>query len=150
MEKVGRRRDKVWERVTLLEGGRRWRCNDCGEEFPGGASRIKAHVNKLKGTGIRPCTGKTNSNNDIEHNLLHSQDLVVDLRLRLKLQIVKLTNRTQIVKLQIQIYVFFHEEAKVGVKTMKTYTNRMKSENVSRAMSVVPKNLTPFAQSCIL
>ncbi|KAI9078140.1 hypothetical protein K1719_039908 [Acacia pycnantha] len=73
MEKVGRRRDKVWERVTLLEGGRRWRCNDCGEEFAGGASRIKAHLNKLKGTGIRPCTGKANSNTHTEHNLLHSQ-----------------------------------------------------------------------------
>ncbi|KAI9128830.1 hypothetical protein K1719_000313 [Acacia pycnantha] len=48
-----------------------------------------------------------------------------------------------------QIYVFFPEEPKVGVKTMKTYTNRMKSENVSRAMSVVQKNLTPFARSCI-
>ncbi|KAI9104183.1 hypothetical protein K1719_023019 [Acacia pycnantha] len=74
MEKVGRRRDKVWERVTLLEGGRKWKCNDCGEEFAGGASRIKAHLNKVKGTGIRPCTGKANSNNDTEHNLLHSQD----------------------------------------------------------------------------
>ncbi|KAK4253628.1 hypothetical protein QN277_010276 [Acacia crassicarpa] len=73
MEKVGRRRDEVWERVTLLEGGRRWKCNDCGEEFAGGASRIKAHVNKLKGTGIRPCTSKANSNNDSKHNLLHSQ-----------------------------------------------------------------------------
>ncbi|KAI9104261.1 hypothetical protein K1719_023097 [Acacia pycnantha] len=74
MEKVGRRRDKVWERVMLLEGRqKRWKCNDCGEEFAGGASRIRAHVNKVKGTGIRPCTGKANSNNDTEHNLLHSQ-----------------------------------------------------------------------------
>ncbi|KAI9104218.1 hypothetical protein K1719_023054 [Acacia pycnantha] len=73
MKKVGRRRDEVWERVTQLEGGQRWKCNDCGEEFAGGASRIKAHLNKVKGTGIRPCTGKANSNNDIGHNLLHSQ-----------------------------------------------------------------------------
>ncbi|KAK4253627.1 hypothetical protein QN277_010275 [Acacia crassicarpa] len=73
MEKAGRRRDEVWERVTLLEGGRRWMCNDCGEEFTGGASRIKAHLNKVKGTGIRPCIGKANSNNDTERNLLDSQ-----------------------------------------------------------------------------
>ncbi|KAG8487496.1 hypothetical protein CXB51_016257 [Gossypium anomalum] len=37
----------------------------------------------------------------------------------------------------------------VGVKTMKTYTNRMKSENVFRAILVVQQNLTPFARTCI-
>ncbi|CAJ1951753.1 unnamed protein product [Sphenostylis stenocarpa] len=48
-----------------------------------------------------------------------------------------------------QIYVFFPEEAKVGVKTMKTYTNRMNSENVSRAILVTQSSLTPFAKTCI-
>ncbi|KZV28825.1 hypothetical protein F511_06259 [Dorcoceras hygrometricum] len=48
-----------------------------------------------------------------------------------------------------QIYVFFPEEQKVGVKTMKTYTNRMKEDGVHRAILVVQQNLTPFARTCI-
>lgn len=36
-----------------------------------------------------------------------------------------------------QIFVFFAEEAKVGVKSIKTYAERMRNEGVTRAVMVV-------------
>ncbi|KAK4372816.1 hypothetical protein RND71_008200 [Anisodus tanguticus] len=61
----------------------------------------------------------------------------------LVIQKAKRNNRSE------QIYVFFPEEAKVGVKTMKTYTERMKKEDVFQAILVVQQNLTPFVRTCI-
>ncbi|XP_070663149.1 DNA-directed RNA polymerases II and IV subunit 5A-like [Malus domestica] len=58
-------------------------------------------------------------------------------------------NKTKRTDTNDQIYVFFPDEPKVGVKTMKTYTNRMKSENVFRAILVTQQSLTPFAKTCI-
>jgi hypothetical protein len=41
-----------------------------------------------------------------------------------------------------QIYVFFPEDDKVGVQTFRTYTKRMNSENVYRAIIVCQNSLT--------
>jgi len=48
-----------------------------------------------------------------------------------------------------QMFVFFPEEVKVGVKTIKVIAERMKQENVSRAIMVIASNLTPFARQCL-
>lgn len=48
-----------------------------------------------------------------------------------------------------QLFVFFPEDEKVGVKPIKTYCQRMKEENVLRAIIVVKINLTPFAKAAV-
>lgn len=49
-----------------------------------------------------------------------------------------------------QMFVFFPEEVKVGVKTIKVVAERMKEEQVTRAIMVITSNLTPFARQCLL
>ncbi|KHN30255.1 DNA-directed RNA polymerases I, II, and III subunit RPABC1 [Glycine soja] len=48
-----------------------------------------------------------------------------------------------------QTHIFFPDEPKVGVKTMKTYTNRMNSKNFYIAILVIETSFTPFARTCI-
>ena len=48
-----------------------------------------------------------------------------------------------------QIFVFFPEDEKVGVKPIKTYCERMKAENVFKAIICVRTNLTAFAKQAI-
>ncbi|KAG7675050.1 putative DNA-directed RNA polymerases II and IV subunit 5A [Nannochloris sp. 'desiccata'] len=48
-----------------------------------------------------------------------------------------------------QIFVFFPEEVKVGVKTIKQLAERMRNEGVKRAIMVVQQNMTPFAKQCL-
>lgn len=45
--------------------------------------------------------------------------------------------------------MFFPEEEKVGVKTIKTYAERMRNEGVNRAVMVTQINMTPFARQCL-
>ena len=48
------------------------------------------------------------------------------------------------------IFVYFPDEEKVGVKTIKEYAKRMKDEQVNRAIIVVQQSLTPFARQSLL
>ncbi|CAD7697020.1 unnamed protein product [Ostreobium quekettii] len=47
------------------------------------------------------------------------------------------------------IFVFFPEEEKVGVTAIKTIADRMKAENVGRALMVIASKLTPFAKATL-
>lgn len=49
-----------------------------------------------------------------------------------------------------QIFVFFAEEPKVGVKTIKTYAQRMRDESVARAIMVIQASLTPHAKQSLV
>jgi hypothetical protein len=49
-----------------------------------------------------------------------------------------------------QIYVFFPNDDKVGMKHIKKYVEMMTHENVSRAVLVLQQNLTPFAKSFLI
>lgn len=46
-----------------------------------------------------------------------------------------------------QMFVFFPDEPKVGVKTIKFYLNQMESEDISRAIIVFKLGLSPSAKS---
>ncbi|CAN6449278.1 unnamed protein product [Victoria cruziana] len=48
-----------------------------------------------------------------------------------------------------QIYVFFIGEAKVGVKLIRAYAERMRSENVIRGILVVRQQLTPSSKQWV-
>lgn len=48
-----------------------------------------------------------------------------------------------------QMFVFFPDEPKVGIKTIKTYCNRMQEENISRAIIVVSHGMTPSAKQSL-
>ena len=45
-----------------------------------------------------------------------------------------------------QMFVFFPDESKVGIKTIKTYCQRMQEENIMRAIIVVQSGMTPSAK----
>ncbi|XP_029650498.1 DNA-directed RNA polymerases I, II, and III subunit RPABC1 [Octopus sinensis] len=49
-----------------------------------------------------------------------------------------------------QMFVFFPEDPKVGIKTIKTYCQRMQEENITRAVIVVQAGMTPSAKQALV
>ncbi|XP_070989243.1 DNA-directed RNA polymerases I, II, and III subunit RPABC1 isoform X1 [Oncorhynchus clarkii lewisi] len=49
-----------------------------------------------------------------------------------------------------QMFVFFPEEPKVGIKTIKMYCQRMQEENITRACIVVQMGMTPSAKQSLV
>ncbi|CAN0430384.1 unnamed protein product, partial [Scytosiphon promiscuus] len=47
------------------------------------------------------------------------------------------------------IFVFFPEEEKVGVKPIRSYSDKMLEMEVKRAIIVIKGGITPFARSAI-
>ena len=50
---MGRQRDQFWDYAEKLND--RFKCNYCQQDFPGGASRIKAHLAGIPGHDIKAC-----------------------------------------------------------------------------------------------
>eukprot|EP00978_Attheya_sp_CCMP212_P047835 scaffold436684_cov55-Attheya_sp.AAC.3 len=48
-----------------------------------------------------------------------------------------------------QLFVFFPEDEKVGVKPIKVLTDRMKEENVTNAILILRLDITPFAKQAV-
>lgn len=48
-----------------------------------------------------------------------------------------------------QIFVFFPDDEKVGVKPIRSYSEKMQEEDVKKAIIVIKGGITPFARSAI-
>ncbi|XP_028413040.1 DNA-directed RNA polymerases I, II, and III subunit RPABC1 [Dendronephthya gigantea] len=49
-----------------------------------------------------------------------------------------------------KLFVFFPEDPKVGIKTIKTYCTRMQEESITRAIIVVQMGMTPSAKQALV
>lgn len=47
------------------------------------------------------------------------------------------------------MFVFFPDEPKIGIKTVKQYCQRMQEENITRAIIVVQVGMTPSAKQAL-
>ena len=49
-----------------------------------------------------------------------------------------------------QMFVFFPDDPKIGIKTIRTYCKRMQEENITRAIIVVQAGMTPSAKQSLV
>ena len=49
-----------------------------------------------------------------------------------------------------QMFVFFPDDPKIGIKIIKTYCTRMQEENITRAIIVVQQGMTPSAKQSLV
>ena len=49
----------------------------------------------------------------------------------------------------LQMFVFFPDDAKIGIKTIRAYCKRMQEENITRAIIVVQAGMTPSAKQSL-
>ncbi len=54
-----------------------------------------------------------------------------------------------LIQITEQMFVFFPDEPKIGIKTIKTYCQRMQEENIHRAIIVVQQGMTPSAKQVL-
>ena len=62
----------------------------------------------------------------------------------------ELSNAQSLIVCLDQMFVFFPDEPKVGIKTIKSYCQRMQEENISRAIIVVQQGMTPSAKQVFI
>ncbi|KAL9296718.1 hypothetical protein ACSQ67_022614 [Phaseolus vulgaris] len=68
---MGRPKDEeYWNQVCEEEDGR-LKCKHCGVKFRGGVSRIKAHIDRIEGKGIRICSSLPNHITSSNHSQQH-------------------------------------------------------------------------------
>lgn len=48
-----------------------------------------------------------------------------------------------------QMYVFFPEEPKIGIKTIKAFCQQMQEQNITRALIIVQGGMTPSSKQAV-
>ncbi|XP_056166463.1 disease resistance protein SUMM2-like isoform X3 [Syzygium oleosum] len=54
---MGRKKDPIWEYMIPSDGGKKWRCRLCSNEYGGTVTRMKFHLAGIRKQGIDICHG---------------------------------------------------------------------------------------------